>query len=165
MCTLLYLPNVKKNRPFPVTPVPWIFPLEDLELDVISFNACISACEKGFRWERALSLLQEIIRKKLRPTEISYLACKICFKIWNFISSACCFDDFFLVSDFLWVFPMYWEKGWLVYRFGIKATMVWLLLVAVLYNGNVLCSCWLTWKRQIGRRFMDLTTWYHRHWE
>ena len=79
MCTLLYLPNVKKKRPFPVpvTPVPWIFPLEDLDLDVISFNACISACEKGFRWELALSLLQEIIRKKLSPTEISYLACKI----------------------------------------------------------------------------------------
>lgn len=40
---------------------------------MISFNACISACEKGRQWEHALALLQEIALKQLSPTQISCL--------------------------------------------------------------------------------------------
>ena len=32
----------------------------DMKLDVISYNAAISACEKGGQWEQAVSLLKEM---------------------------------------------------------------------------------------------------------
>ena len=44
---------------------------EEVEHDVISFNACISACEKGLQWQHAFGLLQQITREQLSPTQIS----------------------------------------------------------------------------------------------
>ncbi|CAK0905364.1 unnamed protein product [Prorocentrum cordatum] len=41
-----------------------------LEPDAISYNAGISACEKGERWQRALALLREMREAKLEPTII-----------------------------------------------------------------------------------------------
>eukprot|EP00438_Fugacium_kawagutii_P011832 Skav225756 [mRNA] locus=scaffold6265:16324:16593:+ [translate_table: standard] len=46
---------------------------QEVQHDVISFNACISACEKGRQWEHALALLEEIASKQLSPTQISCL--------------------------------------------------------------------------------------------
>ncbi|CAK0863377.1 unnamed protein product [Prorocentrum cordatum] len=45
-----------------------------LEPDVISYNAGISACEKGGQWEQALRMLSEIRCVKLEPNLISYSA-------------------------------------------------------------------------------------------
>ena len=42
-----------------------------LTLDVVSFNAAISACEKGKQWEVALALLQEIGNNVLIPDLLS----------------------------------------------------------------------------------------------
>ena len=33
---------------------------EGVELDTLTYNAAISACEKGGQWERALGLLEEM---------------------------------------------------------------------------------------------------------
>ena len=41
---------------------------------MISYSATISACEKGERWEQALSLLPEVRRSWLGPDVISYNA-------------------------------------------------------------------------------------------
>ncbi|CAK0819866.1 unnamed protein product [Prorocentrum cordatum] len=40
----------------------------------VSYNAGISACEKGEQWRRALALLSELCASKLEPTVISYSA-------------------------------------------------------------------------------------------
>ncbi|CAK0818312.1 unnamed protein product, partial [Prorocentrum cordatum] len=40
----------------------------------ISYNAGISACEKGEQWQRALALLSEMWEAKLEPNVISYSA-------------------------------------------------------------------------------------------
>ncbi|CAK0894342.1 unnamed protein product, partial [Prorocentrum cordatum] len=40
----------------------------------VSYNAGISACEKGGQWQRALSLLSEMWQAKLEPNVISYNA-------------------------------------------------------------------------------------------
>ncbi|CAK0863428.1 unnamed protein product [Prorocentrum cordatum] len=45
-----------------------------LEPDVISYNAGISACEKGKQWQPALALLSEMREAKLEPDVISYNA-------------------------------------------------------------------------------------------
>ncbi|CAK0789332.1 unnamed protein product [Prorocentrum cordatum] len=46
-----------------------------LDPDVISYNAGMSACEKGEQWQRALSLLSEMIEAKSEPDVIiSYSA-------------------------------------------------------------------------------------------
>ncbi|CAK0904407.1 unnamed protein product [Prorocentrum cordatum] len=45
-----------------------------LEPDVISYNAGISACEKGKQWQPALALLSEMWEAKLEPDVISYNA-------------------------------------------------------------------------------------------
>ena len=42
--------------------------------DEISYNAAISACEKGKQWEEALRLLQQMTCRALTPDEISYSA-------------------------------------------------------------------------------------------
>ncbi|CAK0800945.1 unnamed protein product [Prorocentrum cordatum] len=39
-----------------------------------SYNAGISACEKGEQWQRALALLSEMREAKLEPDVISYSA-------------------------------------------------------------------------------------------
>ena len=39
-----------------------------------SFNASISACEKGKQWEGALGLLQELVHKLLTPNVVSFSA-------------------------------------------------------------------------------------------
>ena len=44
------------------------------EPDVYSFNAAISACEKGGQWERALSLLSEMPRCGIEPDVYSFSA-------------------------------------------------------------------------------------------
>ena len=44
------------------------------EPDVITYNAAISAFEKGQRWELALSLLGDTRRSQLKPDVISYNA-------------------------------------------------------------------------------------------
>jgi pentatricopeptide repeat domain-containing protein 1 len=41
---------------------------------VTSFNAAISACEKGGQWEQALALFQAIPKAKISPNVISYNA-------------------------------------------------------------------------------------------
>merc|ERR1711865_370939 len=50
--------------------------------NVISFNAAISACEKGGKWERALELLQEMRQSGVQPDVISFSsaisACESC---------------------------------------------------------------------------------------
>jgi hypothetical protein len=51
-----------------------------VEHDAISFNACISACEKGLQWQHALGLLQQITREQLSPTQIS---CSATEQLWN----------------------------------------------------------------------------------
>ena len=43
-----------------------------VEPDVISYNATISACEKGMQWEKALALFYEMKGVGLVPTVISY---------------------------------------------------------------------------------------------
>ena len=43
-----------------------------LQPDVVSYSAAISACEKGQQWEQALGLLQEMWRSQLQPDLISY---------------------------------------------------------------------------------------------
>ena len=42
-------------------------PRRDLQADVISCSAEISACEKGSYWEAALGFLREIPRRSLEP--------------------------------------------------------------------------------------------------
>ena len=38
--------------------------------DVISYNAAISACEKGQQWQRALELFEAVRASGLRPTDL-----------------------------------------------------------------------------------------------
>ncbi|CAK0899307.1 unnamed protein product, partial [Prorocentrum cordatum] len=49
---------------------------------LVSYNAGISACEKGEQWQRALELLSEMLKAKLEPSVISYhaeiVACARC---------------------------------------------------------------------------------------
>ena len=40
----------------------------------MSYNAAISACEKGKQWEGALQLLQEMVCQALTPNVVSYSA-------------------------------------------------------------------------------------------
>ena len=42
-----------------------------LRPDVVSWNATISACEKGKHWEEALGLLQEMMHALLAPDAVS----------------------------------------------------------------------------------------------
>jgi pentatricopeptide repeat domain-containing protein 1 len=42
--------------------------------DVITYNASISACEKGGQWEKALQLLEEMRAKGVEPDVILYSA-------------------------------------------------------------------------------------------
>merc|ERR1712070_390335 len=42
--------------------------------DTITYNASISACEKGGQWQKALTLLQEMQDKKIAPNTITYSA-------------------------------------------------------------------------------------------
>ena len=39
--------------------------------NVVSWNAAISACEKGKQWEGALGLLQEMVHQLLTPNVVS----------------------------------------------------------------------------------------------
>ena len=41
---------------------------------MVSYNAAISACEKGKKWELALHWLQELWRSSLEPDVVSYNA-------------------------------------------------------------------------------------------
>ena len=45
-----------------------------LELNIITYSAAISACEKGGQWERAVALLDEARERGLEPTIITYNA-------------------------------------------------------------------------------------------
>ena len=45
-----------------------------LTLDVVSFSASISACEKDKQWEGALGLLQEMELYLLTPNAVSFSA-------------------------------------------------------------------------------------------
>ncbi|CAK0838683.1 unnamed protein product [Prorocentrum cordatum] len=45
-----------------------------LELNVISYNAGISACAKGHQWQRALALLSEMWEAALEPNVVSFSA-------------------------------------------------------------------------------------------
>jgi pentatricopeptide repeat domain-containing protein 1 len=47
---------------------------QGLQPDVISYNAAISACEKGLQWEKALHFLSEMRTQGLQPDVISYNA-------------------------------------------------------------------------------------------
>ena len=47
--------------------------------DVITWNAAISACEKGAQWERALEMFEEMQRRGLQPDVIT----------WNAVISSC----------------------------------------------------------------------------
>ncbi len=41
---------------------------------MISYNAAISACEKGGQWEQAMQLLQQMVKQGITPNVISYNA-------------------------------------------------------------------------------------------
>ena len=41
---------------------------------LVSYNAGISACEKGEQWQRALALVSEMWEAKLDPDRISYIS-------------------------------------------------------------------------------------------
>ncbi len=45
---------------------------QSVEPDVISYNAAISACEKGAHSEQALQLRREMLRESVEPDVISY---------------------------------------------------------------------------------------------
>merc|ERR1711966_109308 len=45
-----------------------------IQPDVVTYNAAISACEKGGKWEKALSLHKEMRGDGLKPNVISYSA-------------------------------------------------------------------------------------------
>ena len=45
-----------------------------LKCDVISWNAGISACEKGAQWRCALELFEEVLRHALKPNVVSWSA-------------------------------------------------------------------------------------------
>ena len=45
-----------------------------LDPDVISFNAAISACEKGEQWQQALGMLSEMQQRQREPSVISFSA-------------------------------------------------------------------------------------------
>merc|ERR1712098_872511 len=49
-------------------------PHRSLMLDVVSYSAAISACEKGKHWEEALRLLQEMLHRSLTPDVVSHSA-------------------------------------------------------------------------------------------
>ena len=55
-----------------------------LDSDVISYSAAISAFDKGQQWEQALSLLLEIWRSRLEPHMISYCG-RCCGPSWSLI--------------------------------------------------------------------------------
>ncbi len=42
--------------------------------DVITYNAAISACDKGRQWQEALRLVYEMLAKGLTPDVITYNA-------------------------------------------------------------------------------------------
>jgi len=42
-----------------------------LDPNVVSYNAAVSACEKGQQWEMALSLMGQMRRSRVDPDEIS----------------------------------------------------------------------------------------------
>ena len=46
-------------------------PRRDLQADVISCSAVISACEKGACWEAAIGFLWETSRRSLQPELLS----------------------------------------------------------------------------------------------
>ena len=48
--------------------------LSHIQPNVVSYNAAISACEKGKKWELALHWLQELWRSSLEPDVVSYNA-------------------------------------------------------------------------------------------
>ena len=43
-----------------------------VELNIVCYNATISACEKGRKWEKALQLFQEMRENGIEPNVISY---------------------------------------------------------------------------------------------
>ena len=45
-----------------------------LESDVVSYNASISASEKGSQWAQALALLREMFDRRLESDVVSYNA-------------------------------------------------------------------------------------------
>ena len=45
-----------------------------LESDVVSYNASISASEKGSQWAQALALLREMFDRRLESDVVSYSA-------------------------------------------------------------------------------------------
>ena len=47
---------------------------EGIEPNVITYSAAISACEKGKKWEKALSLLEQMRDARIKPDVISYSA-------------------------------------------------------------------------------------------
>ena len=47
---------------------------QGLQADVITYNATISACEKGKQWQRALGLLEEMLSQGIRANVITYNA-------------------------------------------------------------------------------------------
>ena len=48
--------------------------INGIELNIISYNATISACEKGGEWEKALQLFKETNHNGIDPNIISYNA-------------------------------------------------------------------------------------------
>ena len=49
-------------------------PKAQIQPNVISYNAAISACEKGGRWQEALTLFEAMTKAQIQPTVISYNA-------------------------------------------------------------------------------------------
>eukprot|EP00434_Breviolum_minutum_P035784 symbB.v1.2.031687.t1/scaffold3706.1/size51673/1 len=64
------------------------------DVDVVSYNATITACEKGSHWEEAMLLLYEVEMVKLLPDVITYSASmSACNQADQWMFSLCLFDD------------------------------------------------------------------------
>jgi len=46
----------------------------DVQADVTTYNAAISACEKGLQWQKALELLEQMETQVYQPNVITYSA-------------------------------------------------------------------------------------------
>ena len=80
-----------------------------LSRDVISYNAAISACEKGEQWERALELLEEMKRRGSRAGRrlVQTLCCRHC----HFPN--CLGAEIFEASDRRWALSGLERQRWI----------------------------------------------------
>ena len=72
--------------------------------NVISFNAAISACEKGGQWQRALSLLDDMCKAGVTMNVISFSAAiSACEKGGQWQRALCLLEDMLVLTRFFCV--------------------------------------------------------------